>query len=180
MKMKILLSASRYKFRLLFFIYRRSTCDGDSFNGTWSPGWFCCIPDPTSSECKTKHSNGHSQVSPKIFTTKNIFKQWFSGPACGVVAGSKIPNYCVMSDTSNVARVIEKMGEGMRIHISGTSKALLDTVGGFRCEYRGLLDLGVSFIEVKRKFLYKIFLETLYPIKIDDAFRYAEVCQTVL
>ena len=85
-----------------------------------------------------------------------------------------------MSDTSNVARVIEKMGEGMRIHISGTSKALLDTVGGFRCEYRGLLDLGVSFIEVKRKFLYKIFLETLYPIKIDDAFRYAEVCQTVL
>ena len=37
-----------------------------------------------------------------------------SGPACGVVAGSKIPNYCVMSDTSNVARVMEKMGEGMR------------------------------------------------------------------
>ena len=67
-----------------------------------------------------------------------------SGPACGVVAGSKIPNYCVMSDTSNVARVIEKMGEGMRIHISGPSKALLDKVGGFRCEYRGLLDLGVS------------------------------------
>ena len=37
-----------------------------------------------------------------------------SGPACGVVAGSKIPNYCVMSDTANVARVMEKMGEGMR------------------------------------------------------------------
>ena len=67
-----------------------------------------------------------------------------SGPASGVVAGSKIPNYCVMSDTSNVARIIEKMGEGMRIHISGTSKALLDKVGGFRCEYRGLLDLGVG------------------------------------
>ena len=38
----------------------------------------------------------------------------FSGPACGVVAGSKIPNYCVMSDTANIARVMEKMGEGMR------------------------------------------------------------------
>ena len=74
----------------------------------------------------------------------NIRMGLHSGPACGVVAGSKIPNYCVMSDTSNVARIIEKMGEGMRIHISGTSKALLDKVGGFRCEYRGLLDLGVG------------------------------------
>ena len=70
----------------------------------------------------------------------------FSGPACGVVAGSKIPNYCVMSDTSNVARVMEKMGEGMRIHTSGVTKALLDQVGGFRCEYRGLLDLGVMMM----------------------------------
>ena len=40
-----------------------------------------------------------------------------SGPACGVVAGSSIPNYCVMSDTANVARSLEKQGEGMRIHI---------------------------------------------------------------
>ena len=67
-----------------------------------------------------------------------------SGPACGVVAGTKIPNYCVMSDTATVAREMEKMGEGMRIHISSTSKNLLDTVGGFRCDYRGTLDLGVS------------------------------------
>ena len=67
-----------------------------------------------------------------------------SGAVTGVVAGSKIPNYCVMGDTAAVARVMEKMGEGMRIHISGTSKALLDKVGGFRCEYRGLLDLGVG------------------------------------
>ena len=40
-----------------------------------------------------------------------------SGAACGVVAGSSIPNYCVMSDTVNVARSLEKQGEGMRIHI---------------------------------------------------------------
>ena len=31
----------------------------------------------------------------------------------------------------------------LRIHTSGVTKALLDQVGGFRCEYRGLLDLGV-------------------------------------
>ena len=48
-----------------------------------------------------------------------------------------------MLTRANYTRVIEKMGEGMRIHMSGVSKALLDKVGGFRCEYRGLLDLGV-------------------------------------
>ena len=31
-----------------------------------------------------------------------------------------------------------------RIHISATAKELLDKVGGFRCEYRGVLDIGVS------------------------------------
>ena len=62
----------------------------------------------------------------------------------GVVAGSKIPNYCVMSETANVARKMEQTGEGMKIHISQTSKTLLDKVGGFRCDYRGSLDIGVS------------------------------------
>ena len=67
-----------------------------------------------------------------------------SGPAMGVVAGNNIPNYCIMSDTGNLARfevailfflgrlfivrVMEKMGEGMRIHISSISKELLDMV----------------------------------------------------
>ena len=65
------------------------------------------------------------------------------------MAGTKIPNYCVMSDTAIVAREMEKMREGMRIHISSTSKNLLDKVGGFRCDSRGTLDLGVSQITVK-------------------------------
>ena len=72
-----------------------------------------------------------------------------SGPATGVVAGLKIPTYCVMCDTANVARVMEKMGEGMRIHISSMSKELLDKVGGYRCEPRGILDLGVSNLPQK-------------------------------
>ena len=82
------------------------------------------------------------------------------------MAGSKTPSYCVMGDTAAVARVMEKMGEGMRIHISSTTKELLDKLEGyrwnivhnrwanknyycnnnilFRCEARGVLDLGVS------------------------------------
>ena len=47
-----------------------------------------------------------------------------------------------MGDTVNVALMVEKMGEGMKIHMSGTSKTLLENVGGFRTEYRGILDMG--------------------------------------
>ena len=70
----------------------------------------------------------------------------FSGPAIGVVAGTKIPNYCVMSETANIAREIERHGEGMRILISEASRRLIDKVGGFRCESRGVLDIKVGFL----------------------------------
>ena len=71
-----------------------------------------------------------------------------SGPATGVVAGSKIPNYCVMGETANITHMVEKMGEGMKIHMSSAAKQLLDKVGGFRCEYRGVLDMGVNSYNV--------------------------------
>ena len=66
-----------------------------------------------------------------------------SGSATGVVVGTKMPNYCVMSDTTNVARQMLKHGEGMRILVSEASKILMDKVGGFRCEPQGVLDLKV-------------------------------------
>ena len=98
----------------------------------------------------------------KIFDMngKISFSLSCSGPAVGVVAGSKLPSYCIMSKTLAVARRIESLGEGMRIHISEVrehgqttftlkhftqdSKQLLDKVGGFRCDYHGTLELGVS------------------------------------
>ena len=75
----------------------------------------------------------------KIFNVE----KYFSGPALGVVAGAKLPSYCIMSKTATVARKLEKLGEGMKIHISEDSKKLLDKVGGFRCDYRGTLELSV-------------------------------------
>ena len=68
----------------------------------------------------------------------------FSGPALGVVAGSRLPSYCVMSRTALIARKLMKLGDGMKIHISEDSKNLLDTVGGFRCDDRGTLEFGVT------------------------------------
>ena len=61
-----------------------------------------------------------------------------------------------MSKTASVARKIEKLGEGMKIHISEEAKKLLDNVGGFRCDYRGTLELGVLipqlFVEFDQKY----------------------------
>ena len=65
-------------------------------------------------------------IALEIFTEMPSL-QLLSGPACGVVAGSKIPNYCVMSDTSNVARVMEKMGEGMRSSVVTNSQIGFNT-----------------------------------------------------
>ena len=48
-----------------------------------------------------------------------------------------------MGDATNIAHMVEKMGEGMRIHMSVKAKHLLDKVGGFRTEFRGILDMGV-------------------------------------
>ena len=78
-----------------------------------------------------------------------------SGAAMGVVAGTTIPSYCVMSARTHVASQLERTGDAMRIHVSAPSKALLDKVclhhmivamyqvGGFRCEPRGTINLGV-------------------------------------
>ena len=56
------------------------------------------------------------------------------------------------------------MSEGVRIHISDTTKHLLDKLGGFRCEYRGVLDLGVSTIKIiLNANKIKAFLSSYYP-----------------
>ena len=50
-----------------------------------------------------------------------------SGPAVGVVAGSKLPSYCIMSKTLAVAKRVQSLGEGMRIHISEVRNSDLGT-----------------------------------------------------
>ena len=52
--------------------------------------------------------------------------------------------HSVAGPTTHTARMVAKMGQGMRIHISDTTKFCLDKFGGFRCDYRGIMDLGVS------------------------------------
>ena len=61
--------------------------------------------------------------------------------------------YSVVGLTSYITRVVGRMGEENRIHISETTKDVLDKLGGFRCEYRAVLDLGVCLHIFRHKIL---------------------------
>ena len=84
----------------------------------------------------------------------------------GVVAGNNIPNYCIMSNTGEALKEIQFVfrepgaGDGEdgggdedphQLHLQGApgrgesplAEPVLPQVGGFRCDYRGALDLGV-------------------------------------
>ena len=52
--------------------------------------------------------------------------------------------YRMFGNAIDVALRLNTMGKQSKIHISVDTKLLLDSIGGFRTEYRGLFEIQVS------------------------------------
>lgn len=63
-----------------------------------------------------------------------------------------MPRFCLFGDTVNTASRMESTSQAYRIHVSESTANILEKLGGYKLDFRGVTELKVKFENFLKEF----------------------------